>query len=112
MHDLVLLRAQKALEAGCDGVISSPQEAHAIRAMIANRTGSMDGSKFLIVAPGIRPRNSTKHDHKRHSDPAAAIKSGADFLVVGRPIREAPDPIRAAQDVISEMQTAFDRQIQ
>jgi orotidine-5'-phosphate decarboxylase len=112
VHDLVLLRAQKALEAGCDGVISSPQEAHTIRAMIARQTGTMDGSKFLIVTPGIRPRNSAKDDHKRHSDPAGAIKSGADYLVVGRPIREALDPVQAAQGVISEMQNAFDRQIQ
>jgi orotidine-5'-phosphate decarboxylase len=112
VHDLVLLRAQKALQAGCDGVISSPQEANTIRTMISERTDSMDGRKFLIVTPGIRPWHSSKHDHKRHSTPGAAIKSGADYLVVGRPIREAPHPEKAAREIVSEMQKAFDSLIQ
>jgi orotidine-5'-phosphate decarboxylase len=105
VQDLVLLRARKALEAGCDGVICSPQEAGSIRSMIAKEAPSHD---FLIITPGIRPQDSTRQDHKRSSTPAAAIQSGADFLIIGRPIRDAGDPRQTAQALIREMQGAFD----
>jgi len=108
VRDLVRLRAQKALEAGCDGVISSPQEAEMLRAMIATEIKPQSGSRFLIVTPGVRPKGSQKDDHKRHSSPAEAIKSGADYLVVGRPIRESSNPNQTAQDIVREMQDAFD----
>ena len=107
VQDLVLLRARKALETGCDGVISSPQEAGKIRSMIGKQAGAA-GDEFLIVTPGIRPQDSTRQDHKRSSTPALAIQSGADFLVVGRPIREATNPRQTAQAIIREMQAAFD----
>lgn len=107
VQDLVLLRARNALEAGCDGVICSPQEARRIRSMIAKEAGPA-GDGFLIATPGIRPQDSTLQDHKRSSTPALAIQSGADFLIIGRPIREAPDPRQTAQNIIREMQTAFD----
>jgi len=107
VEDLVLYRAKKALEAGCDGVISSPKEADKLRALIA-RELTPRGDKFLIVTPAIRPRSSTKHDHKRFSTPTDAIASGADYLVVGRPIRESTNPCEAARRVIEEMQDAFD----
>jgi orotidine-5'-phosphate decarboxylase len=105
VKDLVLLRARKALEAGCDGVICSPQEAGVIRSLIAKEA---PGADFLIVTPGIRPQDSALQDHKRSSTPATAIQSGADFLIVGRPIREATDPRQTAQALITDMQSAFD----
>jgi orotidine-5'-phosphate decarboxylase len=112
VQDLVLHRARKALEAGCDGVISSPQEAgiisNMLSKMIAKQTKSIDGAKFLIVTPGIRPHSTDPDDHKRHSTPADAIKAGADFLVVGRPMREAANPVQVAKEIVSEMQAAFD----
>ena len=109
VQELVLHRARKALEAGCDGVISSPQETDKIRAMITGDIKKADGAKFLIVTPGIRPRSASKDDHKRLSDPASAIANGADYLVVGRPIREATNPKQAARDLVAEMQEAFDK---
>jgi orotidine-5'-phosphate decarboxylase len=100
VRDLVLYRARKALEAGCDGVIASGQEAQDIRNIV--------GNGLLIVTPGIRPEASNKDDHKRSVSPTEAIKSGADYLVVGRPITRDPEPHKAAQRVLAEMQEAFD----
>jgi orotidine-5'-phosphate decarboxylase len=112
VSELVLHRAKKALEAGCDGVITSPQEAGKVRelAEVVKAAGVMKpkGHKFLIVTPGVRPGNSAHDDHKRLASPTDAIHAGADYLVIGRPIREAPDPRQAAQSIIAEMQTAFD----
>jgi len=107
VRDVVLLRAQKAFEAGCDGVISSPREAGLIRNMISAEAGR-DGGKFLIVTPGIRPSNASKDTHRRHSTPSDAIRAGADYLVVGRPIREAANPRGVAEEVVAEMQGAFE----
>jgi orotidine-5'-phosphate decarboxylase len=99
VKELVLYRAQKCLEAGCDGVIASGQETAAIR--------SIAGDNLLIITPGIRPKGSKHDDHKRPSSPAQAILSGADYLVIGRPIRDADDPKVAAMKIIDEMQDAF-----
>jgi orotidine-5'-phosphate decarboxylase len=107
--DLVLLRARKSLEAGCDGVISSPKDASGIRSMIASEIRPKSGDRFLIVTPGVRDRLASKDDHKRQSTPTEAIESGADYLVVGRPIRQAVNPAQKAKDLISEMQSAFDK---
>jgi orotidine-5'-phosphate decarboxylase len=104
--DLVLHRARKALEAGCDGVISSPQEAEKVRDLAAMIKGS--NNKFLVVTPGVRPGNSSTDDHKRLARPLDAIRAGADYLVIGRPIREAANPQQAARDIVTEMQAAFD----
>jgi orotidine-5'-phosphate decarboxylase len=106
LEDLVLYRARKALEAGCDGVISSPREAGKIHDLIAKEFSSKQ-DRFLIVTPGIRPESSTIHDHKRFSAPGGAIAAGADYLVVGRPIRESADPREMATRIIEEMQEAF-----
>jgi len=106
VEDLVIRRATKALEAGCDGVITSPREADKVRDLATIMKGQ--DHKFLIVTPGIRPKSSARDDHKRLSHPADAIQAGADYLVIGRPIRESLDPRQAAKDIISEMQTAFD----
>jgi len=94
--DLVLERAAKAFDAGADGVIASPQEAAAIRAL-PQSTGR------LIVTPGVRPVGAEKGDQKRVATPAQAVANGADHIVVGRPIWQAPDPRRAAQAILSKL---------
>jgi orotidine-5'-phosphate decarboxylase len=83
---------------GVDGVVASPQEVASIRAAVTN-------SKFLIVTPGIRPSN-TEDDQRRVATPAAALAAGADYLVVGRPITSAPDPVAAARKIVAEMELA------
>lgn len=98
VEDLVLRRAQRALELGCDGIVSSGMEAARLRGQL--------GDKLLIVTPGIRPGANIEErddDQKRVMTPARAIAAGADHLVVGRPITQAPDPgavIRAMQEEI------------
>lgn len=91
---LVADRAERAFDAGADGVIASPQEAHLIRALPASQGR-------LIVTPGVRPAGADRGDQKRVATPAQAIADGADHIVVGRPIWQAPDP-RAAVDAIRE----------
>ncbi|MBW1709836.1 MAG: orotidine-5'-phosphate decarboxylase [Deltaproteobacteria bacterium] len=97
---LVLLRARHAQEAGCDGLVCSGQEAAVVREAV--------GPEMLIVTPGIRPAWSLMEgdDQKRVVTPAQAIRDGADYLVVGRPIREAPDPAQAAARVVEEIESA------
>lgn len=92
--ELAVQRARLALAAGADGVIASPQEAAAIRAL-PEATGR------LIVTPGVRPAGSAANDQKRTSTPAEAIKAGADHIVVGRPILAANDPATAAREIIA-----------
>jgi len=99
VEELVLYRARKALEAGCDGVIASGQEAAKIREVL--------GRKLLIVAPGIRPTGFPKQEQKRTSTPGDAILSGADYLVVGRYITTDPHPRQAAETVLRQMQEAY-----
>lgn len=101
VEELVLYRARKALEAGCDGVITSGHEARAIRELAKDR--------LLIVTPGIRPEGTRRNDHKRYVSPAEAIEAGADYLVVGRPIRNTNDPRMAAEKILAGMQSAFAR---
>jgi orotidine-5'-phosphate decarboxylase len=86
---LVLSRARRALEAGCDGVISSGLEAPMLKREL--------GDRILVVTPGIRPvENRPVDDQKRTVDVAQAFANGADYIVVGRPIRQAADPAAAA----------------
>src|SRR5262245_46142109 len=99
VEELVLARARKALDAGVDGVIASAREAAAIR--------KETGNKLLIVSPGIRPHDSASDDQKRVATPGDAIRAGADYLVVGRPITGAADPKQAARDIIAEMAAAL-----
>ena len=94
--ELVVERAAKALEAGADGVIASPNEAAAIRAL-------PEAEGRLIVTPGVRPKGAALGDQKRVATPAAAIAAGADHIVVGRPIHAAEDPAGAAQAVLAEL---------
>lgn len=95
VEELVLHRAKKALEYGCDGVISSPNEIEVIRGEV--------GKGLLIVTPGIRQSVAIHQDHKRFDTPREAISRGADYLVVGRPIIKAPDPKQAALEIIQNM---------
>ena len=91
IHDLVLSRAKRAIQVGCDGVISSGIEAPGLRGDL--------GDNFLIVSPGIRPGlNRPQDDQKRTVDVEEAFLNGADYIVVGRPIRNADDPKQAALD--------------
>lgn len=98
-EESVLRLVKLAEESGVDGVVASPQEAERIRATVANR-------KFLIVTPGIRPSGGGGDDQRRVATAAAALQAGADYLVVGRPITAAPDPVAAARAIAAEMQRA------
>ena len=92
LHDLTVERAARAFEAGADGVICSPREAAAIRALPGSR---------LIVTPGVRPAGAALGDQKRVETPAAAIEAGADHIVVGRPVWQSHDPRAAAQAILA-----------
>ncbi len=91
----VIALARLAKDAGLDGVVASPNETSLIRQNL--------GKDFVIVTPGIRPAGSEKGDQKRIMTPADAVKAGADYIVVGRPVIEAKDPVSAAKDIIKEM---------
>jgi orotidine-5'-phosphate decarboxylase len=95
LETYLLKRAKSAIDAGCDGVIASGAAIQWCRTAFPHST--------LIVAPGIRPDGATTDDHKRHTTPADAIRFGADYLVVGRPILRASDPRAAADSVIREI---------
>ena len=97
--DLVVARAKLAAEVGFDGVVASGEEPAAIRQKLKK--------DFLIVTPGIRPADKGADDHARVSTPRHAITAGADYLVVGRPIRDAADPRAAADHIVEDMQAAF-----
>ena len=99
-EESVLRLVKLAEQAGVDGVVASPQEAAKIRATVANQ-------KLLIVTPGIRPAQNDAGDQRRVSTPAAALAAGADYLVVGRPITAAADPVAAARQIAAEMQQAM-----
>jgi orotidine-5'-phosphate decarboxylase len=96
IHDITLERAARALDAGADGVIASPQEAAMIRALPQARGK-------LIVTPGVRPAGVGAGDQKRIATPRQAIADGADHIVVGRPIWQAADPAAAARRVTAEL---------
>lgn len=94
---LVMRRVKQAVEAGMDGVVSSPLEASAIRAVVPK--------DFLIVTPGVRMPGGDAGDQKRIATPSDALKNGASHLVVGRPIAAADDPRQAARDVLENMKS-------
>ena len=79
---------------GADGVIASPQEAAAIRAL-------PESAGRLIVTPGVRPLGADLGDQKRVATPAEALSAGADHVVIGRPILGAPDPVQAAENIFA-----------
>ena len=99
-EELVLARALGAVECGCDGVIASGHEARALKREF--------GGRLLIVTPGIRPAGGqATDDQKRTVDVAQAFAAGADYIVIGRPIRAAPDPRAAAQAIQAAIARAF-----
>ncbi len=98
---LVLSRARRAMEAGCDGVISSGLEAQALKAEFKDR--------LLVVTPGIRPVENRADDQKRTVDVAQAFANGADYIVVGRPVRDAKDPRAAAESIQQTIASIFPR---
>ena len=90
--------ARLAADAGAHGVVASPHEARAIR--------KARGAGFLVVTPGIRPAGGALDDQSRAATPGSALVAGADYLVVGRPIVSAPDPVSAVRAVVLEMEAA------
>lgn len=86
-----------AKEAGLDGVVASPREVPAIKEAC--------GRNFLVVTPGVRPPSSAQNDQKRTAAPRQAMELGSDYLVVGRPITAAPDPVRAAAAILEEIKS-------
>ena len=95
VSDLVLRRARLAAAAGCHGVVASPHEAAAVRALVP--------VGFLIVTPGVRPSGAEPGDQKRIATPREARRAGADLVVVGRPIRDAEDPAAMARAIAVEV---------
>lgn len=98
VSELVLSRAKRAVELGCDGVVASGQEATAMRQRL--------GDSFLVVTPGIRPVDNDD-DQKRVVTATQAFSNGADYIVVGRPIRDADDPKKAADELQAEIAAVF-----
>ena len=96
LAEITLERAARALEAGADGIIASPQEAAAVRALPLARGR-------LIVTPGVRPIGAASGDQKRIATPAQAIGDGADHIVIGRPIWQAADPAAAARAILASL---------
>ena len=100
-EEIVLSRVKMAAECGCDGVIASGKEAGIIK--------KETGEKLLVVCPGIRPQGESVSRHKRAVTPYEAIKAGADYLVVGRPIKDAASPRSAALAILEEMKVSFQK---
>ena len=96
--ELVAARAEQARDIGIDGLVCSGEEAANLRPLV--------GANMLLVTPGIRPAGAESGDQKRIMTPTAAIAAGADYLVVGRPILEAPDPKAAAEAIVAEITRA------
>lgn len=97
--ETVRRRAEQARDLGVDGLVASAAEAAMVRETV--------GAGMLLVTPGIRPAGAASGDQKRVTTPAAAIKSGADYLVVGRPVTEAADPRAAAEAIVAEIAAAL-----
>ena len=93
--ELVMRRAELALRAGCHGIVASPHEVALVRSLVP--------AEFLIVTPGVRPTGAALGDQKRVMTPREARTAGADLVVVGRPLRDAPDPAAAARAIITEL---------
>lgn len=96
LEEQVVHLAKLAEAAGLDGVVASPWEIKALRAAC--------GEGFMILTPGIRPAGKSDDDQKRTMTPQEAIKLGADFIVIGRPITNATNPVKASQEILKEME--------
>ena len=101
VEELVLSRARRALELGCDGVVSSGLEAPKLRSAL--------GDHFLIIVPGVRPVSNREDDQKRIVDVSSAFSNGADHVVIGRPIRKAEDPLALIRGMQTEIEKALAR---
>lgn len=99
IRDLVRLRAEQARTIGLDGIVCSAAETGLVR--------DVAGSSMAIVTPGIRPAGSAAGDQKRTLTPTEAVKSGVDYLVVGRPVIAAKDPKAAAESIVAEIEAAL-----
>jgi orotidine-5'-phosphate decarboxylase len=99
VEEMVVRLARLAKDAGMDGVVASPREVEAIRRAC--------GPAFVLVTPGVRPAFAAIDDQKRIATPGEAIAAGADYLVVGRPIAKAEDPVAAVELIVREMAEAF-----
>jgi orotidine-5'-phosphate decarboxylase len=98
MREVVVRRAKQAAQAGIAGVVCSPQEVADVRQACPS---------LLLVVPGVRPAGADVGDQKRVATPASAIAAGADYLVVGRPIRDAASPAAAFAAVVAEVASAL-----
>ena len=98
VKELAAARAEQARDIGIDGLVCSAEETASLRAIV--------GSEMVLVTPGIRPAGSATGDQKRVMTPARAIKTGANYLVVGRPVLEAVDPKAAADAIVAEIEQA------
>lgn len=98
--EMVARLAKLAQDAGLDGVVASPKEVDLIRTAC--------GRDFAVVTPGVRPAFASQDDQKRVMTPGDALRAGADYLVIGRPISAAADPAAAARMILEEMQTALE----
>ena len=96
LEEQVARLARLADGAGLDGVVASPHEIGLVRSTV-------DSKDFIVVTPGVRPAGLSGDDQKRVMTPGAAVRAGADFIVVGRAILGAPDPARAAREIVAEM---------
>jgi orotidine-5'-phosphate decarboxylase len=94
--DQVVRLALLTKQAGMDGVVASPHEVADIRAAC--------GRQFVIVTPGIRPAEANRDDQQRVMTPGDAVRAGVDYIVVGRPILESKDPVKAARAIVAEME--------
>lgn len=95
----VITLATMAKEEGLDGIVCSPQEIQYIR-----RRKSIFGEKFIIVTPGVRPKSYSLHEHRRVTTPLEAIKKGADYVVIGRPVVESNNPYGATKRILEEIE--------
>lgn len=98
--EVVRKRAVLAAQAGCGGIVCSPMEVKTVREAV--------GPDIAIITPGIRPEGSAMGDQKRAATPGSAIADGSDYLVVGRPIRGAHDPARAADEIVDQIRKALE----
>ncbi len=95
LEDMVMQRVEKAVEYGCDGVITSGHEVGKINSKV--------GSNLIKITPGIRPKGKQVNEHKRPVTPKEAIESGADYLVIGRPLYQSFEPRRVAEEIIKDI---------
>lgn len=100
-RDLVIARARDAVAAGMPGIVCAPQELTAVREAV--------GHDLILVTPGIRPATADIGDQKRVATPATAIRDGADYLVVARPIVQASDPVAAADAIVAQIAEALEQ---